>query len=96
MSRRWIPVLRSSIAILVLLSLSFVLVHWHPEKSNQDCGLCYAHQMPGLQGSGHFLVAAPNLYEWRLISSAPILESRAFVPAHPGRAPPQSLSSIYV
>jgi hypothetical protein len=94
MDRRWLPVLRSSVAVLVLLSLSFVLVHWHPDKSSQDCGLCYAHQMPGLQIAGHSLVTGPNLYVWRLTSCAPVFDSHAFVPAHPGRAPPRSLSSI--
>jgi len=95
MSRRWLPVLRSSVAILLLLSLSFVLVHWHPDKSSQDCGLCYAHQMPGLQSAGHYLIAAPNLYVSRLTLSVPVFDSNAYVPAHPGRAPPRSLSAIY-
>jgi hypothetical protein len=95
MSRRWLPVLRSSVAILVLLSLSFVLVHWHPEKSSQNCGLCYAHQMPGLQSAGHSLISAPNLDGWRIPLTAPVFDSNAFVPGHPGRAPPRSLSTIY-
>ena len=87
--------LRSSIAILVLFSMAFVLVHWHEEKPGQDCGLCYAHQMPGLQDAKAPLLAGPGAYEWRSAASEQVLVSHAFVPSHPGRAPPLSLSLIF-
>jgi len=95
MTRRAQLVLRSTIAILVLLSLSLVTVHWHDDKQGQDCGLCYAHQMPGLQGTDTPLIAVPEISEWRSAVSEQVLVSNAFVPSHPGRAPPRSLSLIF-
>jgi hypothetical protein len=95
MTRRAQLVLRSTIAILLLVSLTIVSVHWHDDKPGQDCGLCYAHQMPGLQGTGASLLVIPGIYEWRSAVSEQVLVSNAFVPSHPGRAPPRSLSSIF-
>jgi hypothetical protein len=95
MNRRAQLVLRSTIAILLLLSLSVVTVHWHDDKQGQDCGLCYAHQMPGLQGTDTPLLAVPGISERRSAVSEQVLVSTAFVPSHPGRAPPRSLSSIF-
>jgi hypothetical protein len=92
MIRRWQPVARSTIAILLLLSLSVVFVHWHQDKTGRDCGLCYAHQMPGLQNAAEPLPAVPRVTEWRLVVPEAVLESSAFVLSHSGRAPPLSLS----
>ena len=88
MHQRWIPLLRSSIAIIVILSLSLVLVHWHEDKAGQDCGLCAAQQMPGLQGSAAVLLAAPILHEWRFITRDNAQESSKATRLHFGRAPP--------
>ena len=93
MNRRWLPI-RTALAILLVLSLSLVLIHAHQDGPGQDCGLCYAQHMPGIQSAATNLLAAPALYEWRTASEAPSLESHAFFPAHPGRAPPQSFSLI--
>jgi len=95
MIRCRLPLLRSTLAILMVLSLTLVLVHWHQEKPGQDCGLCYAHQMSGLHAATGPLLTIPKVSEWRRANSQQILESSAFVPAHPGRAPPKSLSSIF-
>ena len=95
MTRRAQLVLRSTIAILLLFSLTIVTVHWHDDKQGQDCGLCYAHQMPGLQGTDVPLLAIPESAEPHAPVSEQILVSNAFVPSHPGRAPPRSLSLIF-
>jgi hypothetical protein len=95
MTRRAQLVLRSTIAILLLLNLFVVTVHWHDDRQGQDCGLCYAHQMPGLQGTGAPLLAVPGISERRSAVSEQVLVSNAFVPSHPGRAPPRSLSLIF-
>ena len=92
MIRRRLPLLRSTLAILMVLSLTLVLVHWHQERPGQDCGLCYAHQMPGLDGAAGPLLAIPEVSECPSANFESVLESSAFVPAHPGRAPPLSLS----
>ena len=93
MVRHWQPLFRSSVAILLLLSLSFVLVHWHEDnKPGQDCGLCYAHQMPGLQSAAKPLLIVPRITEWRSAVPEAVLEFNAFVLSHSGRAPPLSLS----
>ena len=96
MHPHWRQILRGSITILVLVSLSLVFVHWHEDKPGQDCGLCYAHQMPGLENAADPLLSVPQLAEWRFAVPAEILESSAFVTAHPGRAPPRLFSSIFV
>jgi hypothetical protein len=88
MLQRWIPLLRSSIAIIVILSLSTVLVHWHEDKAGQDCGLCAAQQMPGLHGSTGVLLAAPILHEWRYVTRDNAPESTITPLSHFGRAPP--------
>ena len=95
MNRRWHS-FRAGLAILLVLSLSLVLIHWHQETPGQDCGLCAAQQMPGIQSTTTNLLALPAIYGWRAVAQEPSLESNAFVPAHPGRAPPQSLSLIFV
>ena len=88
MLQRWIPLLRSSIAIIVILSLSTVLVHWHEDKAGQDCGLCAAQQMPGLHGSTGVLPAIPTLHEWRHVTRDNAPESAITPLSHLGRAPP--------
>jgi len=93
MTRRWFH-LRALTALVLLLSLSVIMIHWHQEGAGQDCGLCYTHQMPGLRTESHAPVIAPRVLEWRFLSAEPASESQAFVPAHPGRAPPRSFSSI--
>jgi len=95
MTRRAQLVLRSTIAILLLISLTVVMVHWHDDKQGQDCGLCYAHQMTGLQSTDAPLLYVPEVAEGRAAVSEQVLVSNAFVPSHPGRAPPRSLSSIF-
>ena len=95
MNRRAQLVLRSTIALLLLLSLTVVTVHWHDDKQGRDCGLCYAHQMPGLQGTDVPLLTFPGVSERRSPVSEQVLVSHAFVPSHPGRAPPRSLSLIF-
>jgi hypothetical protein len=91
MSQRTQTLLRGSIAILLLFSLAVVLVHWHDDRPGQDCGLCYAHQMPGLQSATSPMLGVPEASESRLTDTEQILVSSAFVPSHPGRAPPRSL-----
>jgi hypothetical protein len=88
MLQRWIPLLRSSIAIIVLLSLSTVLVHWHEDKAGQDCGLCAAQQMPGLQSTTGALLAVPTMHEWRYVTQVNAEESADTTLLHFGRAPP--------
>jgi hypothetical protein len=95
MTRPGPALLRSFIAVLLILGLSLVLVHWHPEKSGQDCGLCVAHQMPGLQSSAVPFVESPGVYEWYAVLSEQILISSAFVPSHAGRAPPSPFSALF-
>jgi len=96
MVRRWNPLLRSSIAILIVLGLSLVLVHWHPEKAGQECGLCTAHQMPGLQSTTVLLLATPGISEWRPRAIEQLIVFSVSIPSHAERAPPRSLSSIFV
>jgi hypothetical protein len=88
MHQRWIPLLRISIAILVILSLSTVLVHWHEDKAGQDCGLCAAQHMPGLQSTTGVLLVIPALHEWRFIAQDDAQESAITTLVHFGRAPP--------
>lgn len=80
--------LRGCFAILLILGLMLVLVHWHQDRAGQDCGLCYAHQLAGLQVSAEHGLTAPNVSQWRSSVRERISESDAFAPAHPGRAPP--------
>lgn len=88
MHQRWIPLLRISIAILVILSLSTVLVHWHEDKAGQDCGLCAAQQMPGMQSATGVLLVGPALHEWRFVAQDNAQESAIITLVHFGRAPP--------
>ena len=88
MLQRWIPVLRTSIAIIVILSLCTVLVHWHEDKAGQDCGLCAAQQMPGLHSSTGVLLVVPTMHEWRYVARDSAPESAITPLSHFGRAPP--------
>ena len=92
MLRRWLPLLRSSIAILVVLSLAIVLVHWHEDKAGQDCGLCAAHQMPGLQSATGILFGSPTMHEWRYLMLEQTQDAVSISLSHAGRAPPAVLS----
>jgi hypothetical protein len=92
MRRRGNSLLRSSIAILILLSLATVLVHWHEDKPGQDCGLCAAQQMPGLQAGTSTLLTLPVLHESRFVLQDQVQESVGELPLHSGRAPPTVLS----
>ena len=83
-------------ALLLLLSLSLVLIHQHPDGAGKDCGLCDVQRTPGLHSTSEHLLATPALYEWRSAAEEPSLESSSFVPTHRGRAPPRSFSSIFV
>jgi hypothetical protein len=91
MSRRWFSI-RAIAAVLLILSLSLVMIHWHQEGAGQDCGLCATHQMAGLEGTAQVAPAAPQRIEWRYHTESASSESSAFIPAHPGRAPPASSS----
>ena len=91
MSRRWFSI-RALAAVLLVLSLSLVMIHWHQEGTGQDCGLCAAHQMPGLEGTAQAAPATPQVVELRPHAGPVQFESNAFVPAHPGRAPPSFFS----
>jgi hypothetical protein len=92
MNRRWLP-FRAALAILVVLSLSLVLIHWHQDSPGQDCGLCATQHMPTLQSTPQGVATEPVVFEWWHSTESPASESSAFLPAHPGRAPP-SISSI--
>jgi hypothetical protein len=92
MSRRWFSI-RAFAAVLLLLSLSLVMMHMHQEGTGQDCGLCATHQMPGLEGTAQIAPATPQRLEWRQPTETASSESSAFLPSHPGRAPP-SFSTI--
>lgn len=93
MNRRWLSI-RTVIALLLVLSLSLVLLHSHPDgPGQQDCGLCYAQHMPGMQAATTNLLVSPALYERRGAAEEPSLESDEFFQAHRGRAPPRSLSA---
>jgi hypothetical protein len=87
MSRRWFSI-RAVAALLLILSLSLVMIHWHQEGNGQDCGLCATHQMPGLKGTAQIVPTAPQIFEWRSVTESVLSESSTFVPANPGRAPP--------
>ncbi len=85
--------IRALVAVVLLISLSLVMIHWHQEGAGQDCGLCAAQHMPGLQSATQSITALPQVLEWRHSTEAPSPEFTAFLPAHPGRAPP-SFSSL--
>ena len=90
MTRPWARLLRISLAVFLVMSVCLVLVHWHIERANQDCGICAAHHMPGLQSSAAPIISAPDSYAGnaRTVDLASVVQT--FVPSHPGRAPPAS------
>jgi hypothetical protein len=73
-----------------------ILVHQHREGIGKDCGLCYAQQLPGLHDTVENPLATPAMSGSRSATQEPSLESIAFVAAHPGRAPPISLSANFL
>jgi len=94
MTRPWARLLRISLAVFLVLSVCLVLVHWHTERASQDCGICAAHHMPGLQSSAAPTLSAPGFYAGSARTLDSISVAQTFVSSHSGRAPPAFLSSL--
>jgi hypothetical protein len=94
MSLHWRAYSRVFFAIVLVLSLASVLVHWHPEVRGQDCGLCHVQQMPGLKATTENPVGAP--LSRPAVYSVPQTFSNynTSVVVHSGRAPPASIFSL--
>lgn len=85
---------RLALAVLLVVSLTVIVVHWHQDARGQDCGLCNAQQMPSLLGSVGNLLIVPVSQEWITPVREVIPVYSEVVRLQRGRAPPQALLSL--
>jgi hypothetical protein len=94
MNRHWRTFGRAALALVLVASLTFVLVHWHRDSRGQDCGLCSVQHMPTLQTpTGNIFVIPANRERTDFIHEI-VPTYSGFIPVLPGRAPPQAFVSI--
>jgi hypothetical protein len=94
MNQHWRTLGRAALALVLVASLTFVLVHWHRDSRGQDCGICNVQHMPTLQTPTGNILVIPANQEWKdfVFEIAPSYPG--FVPTQPGRAPPVAFVSI--
>jgi hypothetical protein len=79
-------------AILLAVSLSTILVHWHQDSRGQDCNLCHVQEMSGIQSPQADLLAAPTADKWTSIVHELVYNDGVILAAPHGRAPPVAYS----
>jgi hypothetical protein len=94
MNRYWRTYGRAALALLLVVSLTVIVIHWHRDSRGQECGLCTVQQMPTLQSPTGNVLIGPTTQEWAGVFSKPAFVYSQVVLLESGRAPPQVYISL--
>ena len=83
-----------ALSVLLVVSLTIIVVHWHQDARGPDCGLCNVQQMSSLVSSAGSLLIVPVSREWitPVREVTPVYSEIVLV--RQGRAPPQAFVSV--